>query len=60
MPSIGGKFMESGSLMAMACWDPAAAGEVMNVLACTILNGAEDTIKVGANMTRILKELGNE
>lgn len=50
MPSIGGKFMESGSLAAMACWDPAAAGEAMNVLACTILNGNRDAIKVGANI----------
>ncbi|MFR9208449.1 MAG: substrate-binding domain-containing protein [Lachnospiraceae bacterium] len=50
MPSIGGKFMESGSLSAMACWDPAAAGEAMNVLACTILNGNRDAIKVGANI----------
>lgn len=50
MPSISSKFMESGSMKAMACWDPAAAGEAMNVLAATILNGNKDTIKVGADI----------
>lgn len=48
--SVAEPFLETGSVSAVTCWDPADAGYVMNVLAKMILEGKEDEIKTGLNL----------
>jgi len=50
MPSISSKYMENGSLYAMACWDPAQAGKAMDALAVMCLDGRRDEIKPGLDL----------
>ncbi len=48
--SVAEPFLETGSVSAVTCWDPADAGYVMNSLAVKILEGKEDEIKSGLNL----------
>lgn len=50
LPSIGGKFVKSGSLQTIGFWDPADAGIAMNKLAVMILDGKKDQIKEGVDL----------
>ncbi len=48
--SVAEPFLETGSVSAVTCWDPADAGYVMNTLAKMILEGKKDEIKTGLNL----------
>ena len=48
--SVAGPYLESGSVAAVTCWDPADAGYVMNILATKILEGKKDEIQTGADL----------
>lgn len=48
--SMAAPFLETGSVSAVTCWDPADAGYAMNMLAKMILDGKGDEIKTGLNL----------
>jgi len=48
--SVAGPYLESGSVAAVTCWDPADAGYVMNVLATKILEGKKAEIVTGVDL----------
>jgi simple sugar transport system substrate-binding protein len=48
--SVAGPYLESGSVAAVTCWDPADAGYAMNVLAKMVLEGNRDQIVNGADL----------
>ena len=48
--SVAGPYLESGAVTAGTCWDPAAAGYAMNVVAKMILDGNRDQIVTGADL----------
>ena len=50
MPSISSKYIESGAMYAMMCWDPAQAGKAMDTLAVLCLEGRQDEIVPGLNL----------
>jgi simple sugar transport system substrate-binding protein len=50
MPSIAGKFLESGTISTIGFWDPADAGYAMNKLAVMVLDGKKAEIKDGMNL----------
>lgn len=50
LPSIAGKYLESGALDAIAFWDPAQAGKAMCELAVMCLDGKQDQIKEGLDL----------
>lgn len=43
MPSMAGKYLETGAVDSIGFWDPAIAGEAMNALALMILEGKVPT-----------------
>lgn len=48
LPSVGGKYVQSGSIDMIGFWDPAIAGEAMNKLAVMVLEKKE--IKEGTDL----------
>lgn len=48
--SVAGPYLESGSVAAATCWDPAEAGYAMNVLAKMVLDGKRGEIVSGLNL----------
>lgn len=48
--SVAGPYLESGSVSAATCWDPAEAGYAMNALAKMVLDGKRDEIVTGLNL----------
>lgn len=48
--SMAAPFLDTGSVPAVTCWDPADAGYAMNVLAKMVLDGKAEEIKTGLNL----------